>query len=370
MPRRKLKILILNWRDIKHPLAGGAEISTHEHAKKWLNNGHKIIQFSSSFKNSKQKETVDGIEIIRMGSHYTVHLCAMLYYLKHLKNQTDLIIDEFHFIPFFTPFYAWNKKILAFIHETAEGVWFKNQIFPINIIGFLLEPLVFNFYKNVQFMTVSHSTKKDLLKFGIEDKKISIIHNGTKALSVNAKKDQKPIIIYLGRLAKDKGIKDVIQAFSMLNKKIGETTLWIVGREEKKGYEKELEKFIKKENIESKVKFFGFVSEKVKYILLKRSWILAHASVREGWGLTVIEAASQATPTIGYDAQGLRDSVRDQETGFLIKNRNSKEFAEKMAEVINDRILYNKLSHQALLWSKQFSWDKATNESLKLINKI
>jgi len=146
--QKKLSILILNWRDIKHPLAGGAEISTHEHAKGWVRAGHTVTIFSSSFQDAKTREEIDGVRIIRKGSHYTVHLHAFIYYLTKLRGKIDLVIDEFHFIPFFSPLYIKKKKI-AFIHETAEELWFKNNPFPINILGYRLEPLFFKLYKNI-----------------------------------------------------------------------------------------------------------------------------------------------------------------------------------------------------------------------------
>ena len=128
-----MKILILNWRDIKHPLAGGAEIATHEHAKAWISAGHSVTMFSSTFPNGKIEETIDGMRIIREGNHYTVHLKAAHFYLKNLKSKIDLVVDEFHFIPFFTPLYVSRKKI-AYIHETAGENWFKNIYFPLNLI--------------------------------------------------------------------------------------------------------------------------------------------------------------------------------------------------------------------------------------------
>jgi hypothetical protein len=126
-----MHILILNWRDIKNPLAGGAEISTHEHAKRWVKAGHKVTLFSSSFTGGEAFEKIDGVKIIRRGSHYTVHLHAIFYYLIALREKVDLVVDEFHFIPFFTPLYFRGKK-LAFIHETAKELWFENRMFPIN----------------------------------------------------------------------------------------------------------------------------------------------------------------------------------------------------------------------------------------------
>lgn len=364
-----MKILILNWRDIRHPLAGGAEISTHEHAKRWIHAGHTVIQFSSSFQGAKEKELIDGITIIREGNHYTVHLHALLYYLKNLREKIDLVIDEFHFIPFFTPLYS-NKKKIAFIHETAEEVWFKNQFFPINIIGFLLEPWFFKLYRNIPFMTVSNSTKKDLIKFGINETHIKVIHNGLSSINSTKTKEKNPVILYLGRLAKDKGTEDAIRAFFEIQKKLPESKLWIVGREEKKGIEKLLKDLIKDLKIEKKVVFFGFVSEKEKYNLLKRAWVLIHPSVKEGWGLTVIEAASQSTPSVAYDTSGLKDSIINQKTGFLVKGKKPEDLAERIILLLKDKKLYNNLSREAVRWSKTFSWDKATKESLELIRKL
>ena len=105
-----MNILILNWRDIKNPLAGGAEISLFEHAKYWKSKGAEILWFTSSFKGAKEKEKIDGINIIRKGSYHTVHVHAFFRYIESAKN-TDIIIDNFHFVPFFTPFYACKKNV-------------------------------------------------------------------------------------------------------------------------------------------------------------------------------------------------------------------------------------------------------------------
>lgn len=364
----KSRILILNWRDIKHPLAGGAEISTHEHAKRWLESGFDIIQFSSRVEGRTNEETIDGIKIIRRGSHYTVHLFALFYFLKNLRNKIDLVVDEFHFIPFFTPLYT-GTKIIAFIHETARELWFKNQPFPINILGFLLEPFFFKLYKKVPFMTVSKSSKIDLIKLGIMEKKIHLIQNGVMVKISNKSREKNPTILYLGRLAKDKGIEDALLAFHDIQKVFRDAALWIVGREEKKGYTKDLIKLAKKLKIDKSITFFNYVSDEKKFDLLKQAWVLVHPSVKEGWGLTVIEAATQGTPTVAYNALGLCDSIVDGKTGLLTSEMNSHSLAEKTLTLLNDKILYNKLSKNALLWSKKFNWKKSTTQSLKLIRQ-
>src|SRR5690348_4505118 len=110
-----MNILILNWRDPKNPRAGGAELVTLQHAKAWAKKGHGVYWFSSNFKNAKIKEKYEGINIIRFGSDLSVFIFAPLYYFFS-KINFDLVIDEVHGIPFFTPFYVRKPKII-FIHE-------------------------------------------------------------------------------------------------------------------------------------------------------------------------------------------------------------------------------------------------------------
>lgn len=363
-----MTILILNWRDISHPLAGGAEIVTHEHAKKWQAWGHAVIQFSSRYYGSKKNDEIDKIKIIRYGNNYTVHVMAFLYYLIFLRGKIDLIVDEFHGIPFFTPLYAKCKK-LAFIHETTEEIWFKNMRFPFSYIGFFVEPFLFKIYRGIPFMTVSNSTKKDLVKFGIKSKNIYKIYNGITKIKNEFKKEKEYTIIYVGRLTQDKGTRDAIYAFHEVKKRI-KAQLWIVGREEKKDFRKELEKIVNTLNLEKYVTFFNYVSEEKKFELLKRAWVMIQPSIKEGWSLTVIEAASQGTPTVGYKTGGLQDSVIDGKTGYLVPINRYKDIAEKILYLFNNKNHYNNMSKHAEEWSEKFSWDKSVTESLKLINAL
>ncbi|EKD87477.1 MAG: glycosyl transferase family protein [uncultured bacterium] len=363
-----MKILILNWRDIKHPLAGGAEISTHEHAKGWVKAGHDVTLFTSSFPGAKEKEIIDGITAIRRGSHYTVHFFAFLYYLSQGK-KFDMVVDEFHFIPFFTPLYV-RKKKLAFIHETAEEVWFKNKTFPLNVIGFILEPFSFLFYGHIPFMTVSESTKRDLMRFRIPQQNIHVVNNGVTRISTNVRRGAYPIVMYLGRISDDKGIGDAIDAFAFVQKRHTNAELWIVGKEERKGQIQELKQKLKDLNIARSVEFFGFVTDKKKFDLLAQAWILLHPSIKEGWGLTVIEAASVGTPTVAYKTAGLSDSIQHEKTGILVSEKNPQKLALAVSVLCTNKKLYEKMSSSARVWSKQFNWGKSISQSLKLIHSL
>ncbi|MEK7533819.1 MAG: glycosyltransferase family 4 protein [Patescibacteria group bacterium] len=367
-----MKILILNWRDINHPLSGGAEISLFEHAKYWKSKGAEVLWFTSCFKRAKLEEEIEGIKIIRRGSYYTVHIHALFYYLLKIRKNVDIIVDNFHFIPFFTPFYAPKKKIIAFINEPAKNNWFNNIYFPISLLGFLIEPLFFIFYREIQFITAASSIAKELKDYGISSNSIHIIHHGASAVRLERDIDKKqpPAIIYLSQLSQDKGIEDALNAFAIFSKYNKELRFWVVGKAKNKSYEREVKNLTHRLNIADKVKFFGFVSEDKKFQLLSKSWVLIHPSAREGWGLNVIEANSVGVPTVGYNVTGLRDSILHMKTGILTENNTPQGLAKSLGLLIEDPKLYDKLSKNALDWSENFSWNKAGEMSWKLIGDV
>lgn len=371
-----MNILIFSWRDIKHPMSGGAEQVMHEHAKGWIVVGHSVTHFSSRFKGSKGGEVIDGVEIIRRGHQYYlgVQWAAFIYYLKKRK-KFDLIIDEFHGLPFFTPFYV-RKKKLALVQETARKVWFLNPLpWPMNwvigITGYILEPLFFLIYRKISFMTGSRSAKEDIFKMGIPRRNITVIPHGViapKDFSFN-KKEKKWTIIFLGKLSKDKGIEDALKTFFILNMK-EEYKFWILGKEETRSYFNRIIKMVNDLKLKGQVKFWGFVSEEKKFYLLAKSHVLINPSVHEGWGLVNIEANSVGTPVVAYRVSGSVDSVKDGVSGILCKENTPEELAKDVDEILNSNKLYKKLQKGTISWSKNFSWEKSRKLSLKLIENL
>jgi len=364
-----MNILILNWRDPKNPKSGGAEIVTLEHARAWVKAGHKVTWFTSEFKKSKREEVIEGINVIRRGNILTVFLYAVIFYL-FTKNKFDLVIDEIHGIPFFTPLYVRKPKI-AFIHEVAGEIWDHMFLFPINKIGKIAEHFYFKFYKDVKFWTDANSTIEDLVKMGIKKKNCTAISCPIShvSLSVLPKKEIVPTFIFVSRIVKMKGIEDVLRAFFYILRELRDAQLWIVGDGDKK-YVKVLKEMMRTYSINPKVKFFGRVDENKKFELLKRAHILLHASVKEGWGLVVIEAASQATPSVVYNVGGLRDSVKNGKTGIVLKENNCKELAREAVGLFKNKKKYQVLQKNALLWAKSLTWENAIQKSLALLEDI
>lgn len=362
-----MNILILNWKDIKNPTSGGAEIVTHEHARRWVKKGHTVIWLCSSSSNLKKEEEYDGIKFFRFGNIYSIYFYAPIFYLRNRKN-IDVILDEVHGIPFFTPFYV-RKPILVLIHEIAGEIWDYTYSFPFNKIGRLFERFYLRVYSNKNFWTDSKFTIDELVEYGIKRNNCQSIPcpSNAKVLQKLPIKNKKFTFISVNRIVKMKGIEDVIDAFSIINRKLKESELWIVGTGDPE-YVRSL-KFnkIKNSNLEKSIKFWGFVSEEEKLELIKKSHLLLHGSIKEGWGLVVIEAASQATPSVVYNVSGLNESVKNNITGLTVSKNTPDQMATEVMSLISDKKRYNNYQINGLKWAKELNWENAANLSLKLL---
>ena len=362
-----MKILIFNWRDPKNSKAGGAETVTMEYAKAWVKNGHYVYWFTSSFKNAKKKEKIEGVTIIRFGNFLTVFIGALFYYFFS-KEKFDVVIDEFHGIPFFTPLFVKEKKI-AFIHEVAGEIWKYMYPFPFSLIGRIIESCAFKIYINIPFITVSLTTANDLKKVGI--KNINVITNGIyiESLPSSIKKEKYPTFICISRLVRMKGIEDVLYAFNKIYKKNARSKLWIVG-EGQESYINKLKNIVRENDLQDAVIFCGKVSEQEKLILMKRAHILLHASIKEGWGLVVIEAASQGTPAVVYNVGGLRDSVKNGKTGIVLSSNNPSEMAKQANLLLQNSSQYHLFQQDCIKYAKSLTWENATKKSLQVLNRV
>lgn len=371
-----MNILIFSWRGPGHPHAGGAEKSTHEHAKGWVKAGHSVTLFTSGYSGCMAEEIIDGVKIKRNGFQILeVHLKGLFWYVMEKHEEFDLVVDQFHGIPFFTPLFVRVRK-LAFIHEVTKEVWRLNPLpRPINLIpailGTIFEPFIFKLiYRNIPFMTGSASTKNELINWGISKQNITVIHHGLEKSPFKKipTKGNKKTLIFLGALAKDKGIEEALKVFAKINSSERGFEFWVAGKGEE-NYTKFLKSKSQELGLKENIKFWGYVSEYEKYRLLAKAHLLINTSYREGWGLVVVEAASVGTPTVAYDVSGLRDSIIDGKTGVL-SNMDPMELSTKVLELMKDYDRYETLRKNAVNWAKRFSWKKSSHLSLKLIDNL
>ena len=372
-----MNILILSWRSQGHPNAGGAEQVTFEHAKAWVMGGHDVCLFSSFYIGAKKDEKVSGVRIIRSGEAvFGVKIRAFLWYFLKKHPKFDLVVDEFHGIPFFTPLYVRSRK-LGFIHEVAREVWKLNpwpkplNILP-SIFGIFFERYIFRlFYRKIPFLTVSNSTKLDLVNWGIPKNNITIIQNGVKLHlpKILPDKEAKKTAIYLGAISEDKGTFDAVRVFGEIERKDDNWQYWIVGTGTG-AYIRKLKQLARDVGIIEKLKIWGYVTDSKKFDLLARAQLLINPSYHEGWGLVNIEANSVGTPVVGYNVHGLKDSVVNNKTGILVGKGEHKALAENALKLVGNKIEYQSIQKNCRKWASKFNWKKATKESLELIESL
>jgi glycosyltransferase involved in cell wall biosynthesis len=368
-----MRILIFNFKDLKNPYAGGAERVTEECARRWVKAGHEVTLIVPQFPGSLPKETVEGVEIIRVGNRWTVYWQAFKYYKKNLAGKFDLIIDEINAVPFFTPLYA-KEKVSVLIFQLTREIWFYELFFPLNIVGYILEPIwLWLLYRNKIIVTESESTKQGLIKFGFEEKNIFIIpmainFSPVESLEkVNQEKEKDPTILYFGFMRPMKRVEEVVKGFYELQKKMPDVKLWLAG-DGYPDYVQKIKKYIKVKNFDNKVKFWGKVAVEEKISLLRRAHLISMTSIREGWGLVVTEANACGTPAVVYNIPGLRDSTINGETGLVCQNNTPRELARNFYKLLVDKELYDKMQRNGWERAKRLSWDKTADEFMKILN--
>lgn len=361
-----MKILILNWRDIKDPRGGGAEVLTHELAKRFVKAGYEVIQHSSIYPGGEKEELIDGARIVRHGNYITTYIYSFLAVLLR-KEKFDLILEEVHGIPYFTPLIT-KKKVIVLALEIANKHWSLIYPFPMNLLGRLLERLYFALYKNLEFLTISPSSKNELIREGITEKNITILPMGLSIDLPNKlpPKEKNPTLVFLGRITPIKGIEDAIEVTKLIKKDIANIQLWVIGHGDE-GYVKQTKRKVRSLGLQGNVKFWGFVSQKEKFKLLAKTHILLAPSRNEGWGLIVPEAAMVRTPSVVYNVNGLRDLVISGKTGIVTKQNNPSEMALETESLLKDQRLYKRISEQAYEYAKTFSWDNTAKVVLKVL---
>lgn len=371
-----MNILIFNWRDIKNPLSGGAEILTHEVAKYWVEWGHRVTMFTSSFPGGVDEENIDGIEIIRRGKpdprsfSKSVYFEAYRYYKKNLLGKYDVVIDEIHGLPFFTPLFVKEKKVVL-ICELGGILW---DVFgPVYaFIGRMIEQLyVHIIYRGTFFMTISNSTKEELVQNGIQARNIFVMPVGvTVPKNVKTyKKEKKPTLIFVARLTKAKGIEDALSALEIIKRKFPDVRLRIIGRGND-DYLVYLRGMVKRLGIEKQIEFCGFVTEEEKFKLMSKAHLLLVPSIKEGWGLTVAEAGIVGTPSITYDVLGLRDALNNNTLGVVVKKNTPEELATETINLLKDKKLYEKLCRKVTVFRENVGWEKSARETLAQLEKV
>jgi glycosyltransferase involved in cell wall biosynthesis len=296
-----MRLLLCNWKDLAHPRAGGAEVWTRGVTSAWAADGHDVTIACSMAPGLARVEWHDGVEIVR-GGDYRFGVRA---HARHLYEQRhgkfDVVVDEINTRPFLAPRWADRSHVVAFVHQVAREVWFRETPLPVAVVGrYVLEPRWLRAYRRTPVLSASRSTVESLRDYGIEH--AVALHQGTDPLTrPRVSKESEPTFVFVGRLCSMKRPMDAIRAVRSVQREVPSTRLWIIGA----GPE---ERALRR-HCGDGITLLGAVDAAGRNDAMARAHALVCTSVREGWGLVVSEAAALGTTTVGYAVPGLVDSI-------------------------------------------------------------
>ena len=370
----RLRILVLNERDPAHPKAGGAETHVFELFSRLAARGHEIVQYSAGFEGGETKTVQNGIQIERKGG-LAAYYASVIPRLRRARaeKEFDLVVECLNKVPFYSPLYA-GIPVLTLCHHLFGEIAFQQVSFPIATGVFLAERGLPWAYRKSLFLAISESSRDDLIRRGIGEKHILVSHpgidrpvnadGGIRQAEIEGQRSMR--ITYVGRLERYKRVDILLQAASALIEEYPDLSVCIIGRGPERG---RLEVLAEKLGLSKRTEFTGFISNAERDALLADSRACIFPSEKEGWGLTVIEANALGTPVVARNAEGLRDSVRHQETGFLIPSDNPADYARALARLLEDNESVHAMRREAVLWSERFDWERATDDLEGLIAK-
>lgn len=337
---------MLSWRSPTHPQAGGAEVVTEQVLTALARAGHEVTWFSATYPGAASEETVDGICHVRAGAQWSVHYKAWRW-LRGRQDQFDVVIDEVNTIPFMTPLYVRGRANHLLIFQLARRYWFRETRGLFRLIapvGYLAEPLYLQPYRSTPTITISQSTVDDLRRWRLVRGSTHIIPMATEVDPAPdvGRRGGAPRAIVVGRLTQAKHVEEAIDAVAFARRDLPDLELDVVGAGDP-AYREQLE--LRTARLGLPAVFHGRVDLDRRNELLRSAHVHVFASHREGWGLTVTEAAAMGTPTVGYDVPGVRDSIADR--SLLAPRGESDGLGALIVELISDQDRFDRVRAEA-----------------------
>jgi glycosyltransferase involved in cell wall biosynthesis len=349
-----MRFLMLNWRDPKNPRSGGAERVTQGYLAGLLARGHEAYWFTNHFPGAPATEDIEGIHIVRAGFKASSVFAAWRWYRR--QPPFDLVIDQHHGIPWYAPWWC-KTNCVAYVHEVLGPIWNVFYRWPASAIGRWQERGTHWLYRNVPFWTASESTKAALLGHGVEH--VTLIPYGVATVAL-PELDPKPLtpplrLVAVSRLAPNKRIDHVIRSHNCLLNRGLEVELTVIGAGESEPHLRQLASEL---GSEQKVRFTGLLSESEKDEQLCRAHFLLHTSLREGWGLNVIEANAMGTPAAVYPVAGLTEATLHDRTGLVAAQQTPEALADALEGCLRSPGAYARYRQAAWERAKTFHWSQ------------
>lgn len=363
-------LLVLNWLDRENPRAGGAEVHLHEIFGRLARRGWEVTVVTSGWPGAESPVRLDGMEVHRVGGRHTYPLSAVRHVRGVLSGRRfGLVVEDLNKAPLYSPLWAPGKHLLL-VHHLFGSTGFQGAAPPVALATWMLERAIPRVYRRTPIVAVSESTRSDLIRRGLPEAGIEVVENGVDTSWYVPVQDgerfERPTALYLGRLKRYKRVDLILSAIAGLRMRGREVELLIAGEGDDRG---RLERAAGRLGLgPDTVRFLGFVPEARKLELLQRAWVHVLTSAKEGWGITNLEAAACGTPSVSSDSPGLRDSVVDGRSGFLVPHGDVERLTERLELLLADEDLRDAMGASARAFAGGLSWDRAAGRFERLLD--
>jgi glycosyltransferase involved in cell wall biosynthesis len=357
--------VVLNWRDPWHPEGGGSELYVQQVAQRMRDSGMQVTWVTARYPGAPADEVVDGIRYLRRGGHLTVYLWVDWLLVSHrldrLVGRFDSVLEVQNGMPFLASWLT-RRRVVVLVHHVHREQW--SVVGPLLAkVGWFLESRVaVRANRGHQYLAVSDVTRRELTELGVRAGDVEIAHNGLPPVPeyTAGPRHAEPTLVVLSRLVPHKQIDHVIRALPALAAEFPGVRLRVMGDG---WWSESLHQLTAELGLQDRVTFLGHVSDRTKFEELNRAWVHVLPSVKEGWGLSIVEAGHAGTPSVAYaSAGGVAEAILDGVTGLLATDRA--DLTTRIAALLRDPLLREDLGNKAFIRAGEFTWEAAATRAI------
>ncbi|QVQ54849.1 glycosyltransferase family 4 protein [Spiractinospora alimapuensis] len=365
-----VRVAVLNWRCPWQSVAGGAEEYAWRVSDDLARRGAQVTFHTSREPGQPRRESRAGIRIERRGGKFSVYPATLLRLLWR-RRRVDAVIDCMNGVPFFAPLVLPRRTpvvcLVHHVHDLQFRAYFPDLLARLG--QFVEGPIASRVYRRCRTVTVSESSRQALRTKLAWRSDITVIHNGAPAPhpvpEQRPAEDGTPGVLVLGRLVVQKRVTRIVDAVDALREDWPGLRLHVVGRGPQAA---PLVERAERHDLADRVAMHGFLPEGEKRAVIASCRLHVTASEFEGWGLTVMEAAALGIPTVAYDVDGLRDSVRDGVTGWLVRDGETlPDVMGRALKELSDPVRAREIERECRAWAAQFTWERTGREMAGLL---
>jgi glycosyltransferase involved in cell wall biosynthesis len=347
------RVRMVAWRDLDDPEAGGSELHADRVASHWADAGLDVELRTSMVAGASLEVDRNGYEVTRRGGRYEVFAQVVAEGLRGRDPRPDAVVDIWNGVPFFSP--AWFRgPRLTVLHHVHGEMWRMALSPALAAFGDVVErrvaPLL---YRSTPIATLSASSRDEIVeRLHLPAAQVHVVEPGIEPrYRPGGTRSSDPLVVAVGRLVPVKRYEVLFAALADARREVPTLRAVVVGE----GYERpRLEAARAALGAESWLSLPGHVDDDALLTLYQSAWVVASASLREGWGMTLTEAAACATPSVATDIAGHRDAVDDEVTGVLV--RDESHLGDAITRVLSDEELRARLGRAALERSARYDW--------------